>query len=56
MKQNATDFIGIVVYNDYYTPTCILRLHHVSDLSRMLTMRAVNRISLLMTSEKQEMW
>jgi len=56
MKQNATDIIGIVVYNVYCTSTCILRLCHVTDLSRTLTMRGVNHISLLMTSEKQEMW
>jgi len=56
MKQNATDIIGITVYNVYYTFTCILRFRHVSDSSRTLTMQAVNRISLPKTTEKQEMW
>jgi len=41
--------IGIVISNIYCTFICILRLHHMSDLLRMLTMRAKNLISLLLT-------
>ena len=46
----------IVVFNVYYTCLCILRLCHISDLLKMLSMWAIYHISLLLTNEKQGMW
>jgi len=50
-ETNYVHIIEIVVSNIYCTFICISRLLHISDWLRMLTVRAGNLISLLLTCE-----